>query len=324
MLDGHTLYGYLPGGASGGILPASMANLPLDFDTLTPYGCFIGSAAVVVLSDKDSAAAAARNVMKFFADESCGQCTPCRVGTAKGAAADDRATVGSAAAAGAVAGDGGRLDLRPGSGRAQSRALSAEVLSQRSRADALTVHPRNGKDLVSRAGETILQIAQEHGIEIPRLCYMEGMRAGRQLPHVHGRDQRRARACAVVLPLSDGRHGGHHQQRARPHQPEDVDRAAAVGCSRDVIHAELGARCLGEEDGSRQATLPRAAAAGRRPVASRDRRPSRRVHPVQALRPCLPRGAGQRRHRIRLPRRPFEDRLRLRRPDGRLDVRRLR
>jgi formate dehydrogenase len=83
MLEGHTLYGYLPGGASGGILPASMAGLPLDFDTLTPYGCFIGSAAVIVLSDHDTAAAAARNVMKFFADESCGQCTPCRVGTRK-------------------------------------------------------------------------------------------------------------------------------------------------------------------------------------------------------------------------------------------------
>ncbi len=83
MLDGHTLYGYLPGGASGGILPASLANVPLDFDTLTPYGCFIGSAAIVVLSDKDSATAAARNLMKFFADESCGQCTPCRVGTEK-------------------------------------------------------------------------------------------------------------------------------------------------------------------------------------------------------------------------------------------------
>ncbi len=83
MLDGHTLYGYLPGGASGGILPASMADIPLDFDTLTPYGCFIGSAAVVVLSDKDTAVGAARNVMKFFADESCGQCTPCRVGTEK-------------------------------------------------------------------------------------------------------------------------------------------------------------------------------------------------------------------------------------------------
>jgi formate dehydrogenase len=83
MLDGHELYGYLPGGASGGILPASKADVPLDFDTLNEYGCFIGSAAIIVLSNHDSAAAAARNVMKFFADESCGQCTPCRVGTVK-------------------------------------------------------------------------------------------------------------------------------------------------------------------------------------------------------------------------------------------------
>ena len=83
MLAGHELYGYLPGGASGGILPASMADIPLDFDTLNPYLCFIGSAAVVVLSDQDTAAGAARNVMRFFADESCGQCTPCRVGTQK-------------------------------------------------------------------------------------------------------------------------------------------------------------------------------------------------------------------------------------------------
>jgi formate dehydrogenase len=83
MLDGHTLYGYLPGGASGGILPASMANIPLDFDTLQPYGCFIGSAAIVVFSHRDTAVSAAKNLMKFFADESCGQCTPCRVGTEK-------------------------------------------------------------------------------------------------------------------------------------------------------------------------------------------------------------------------------------------------
>lgn len=83
MLDGHTLYGYFPGGASGGILPASLADEPLDFDTLQPHGCFIGSAAIVVLSDKDSARDMALNAMKFFEDESCGQCTPCRVGTAK-------------------------------------------------------------------------------------------------------------------------------------------------------------------------------------------------------------------------------------------------
>jgi formate dehydrogenase beta subunit len=83
MLDGHSLYAYLPGGASGGILPASLSNIPLDFDTLQPYGCFIGSAAVIVLSDHDTATAAARNMMRFFQHESCGQCTPCRVGTAK-------------------------------------------------------------------------------------------------------------------------------------------------------------------------------------------------------------------------------------------------
>ncbi|HVO07252.1 MAG TPA: NADH-ubiquinone oxidoreductase-F iron-sulfur binding region domain-containing protein [Burkholderiaceae bacterium] len=83
MANGHTLYGYLPGGASGGILPASLADVPLDFDTLQPHGCFIGSAAVVVLSNHDTAVNAARNTMRFFAHESCGQCTPCRAGTAK-------------------------------------------------------------------------------------------------------------------------------------------------------------------------------------------------------------------------------------------------
>lgn len=85
MLDGHVLYAYLPGGASGGILPASLNHIPLDFDTLQPYGCFIGSAAVIVLSQHDRARDAALNVMRFFEHESCGQCTPCRVGTAKAA-----------------------------------------------------------------------------------------------------------------------------------------------------------------------------------------------------------------------------------------------
>jgi formate dehydrogenase len=83
MLDGHQFYGYLPGGASGGILPASKGDIPLDFDTLQPHGSFIGSAAIVIFSYKDKASKAAINLMKFFHDESCGQCTPCRVGTAK-------------------------------------------------------------------------------------------------------------------------------------------------------------------------------------------------------------------------------------------------
>ncbi|WP_373086133.1 NAD(P)H-dependent oxidoreductase subunit E [Sneathiella sp.] len=83
MKAGHEFRAYLPGGASGGLLPASMADIPLDFGTLEKYGCFIGSAAVIILSDKDNLKMVARNLMRFFEDESCGQCTPCRAGTEK-------------------------------------------------------------------------------------------------------------------------------------------------------------------------------------------------------------------------------------------------
>jgi formate dehydrogenase len=83
MADGHAFKGYLPGGASGGILPAAMADIPLDFGTLEKHGCFVGSHAVVILSDQDDMKAVALNLMRFFEDESCGQCTPCRVGTEK-------------------------------------------------------------------------------------------------------------------------------------------------------------------------------------------------------------------------------------------------
>ena len=83
MQSGHKFYGYFPGGASGGILPASLGDAPLDFDTLQEYGCFIGSAAVIVFSEKDTARNLALNAMRFFEHESCGQCTPCRSGTSK-------------------------------------------------------------------------------------------------------------------------------------------------------------------------------------------------------------------------------------------------
>jgi formate dehydrogenase len=83
--EGHRFLGYLPGGASGGILPASLADLPLDIGALDAQGCFVGSGALVVLSDQDDLADAARNLLRFFRDETCGQCTPCRVGTAKAA-----------------------------------------------------------------------------------------------------------------------------------------------------------------------------------------------------------------------------------------------
>ena len=85
MLEGHEFYGYFPGGASGGILPARLGDVPLDFDTLQEHGCFIGSAAVIIFSNQDSAKDLAINAMRFFEHESCGQCTPCRVGTGKAA-----------------------------------------------------------------------------------------------------------------------------------------------------------------------------------------------------------------------------------------------
>ena len=83
MIEGHSFKAYQPGGPSAGLLPASINDVPMDFDTLQPLGTFIGSAAVVILSDKDSARGAALNMLRFFEDESCGQCTPCRVGCEK-------------------------------------------------------------------------------------------------------------------------------------------------------------------------------------------------------------------------------------------------
>ena len=127
-----TFKGYLPGGASGGILPASMADMPLDFGTLEKYGCFVGSHAVVILSEQDDMKAVALNLMKFFEDESCGQCTPCRVGTEKAVKLMAAGPVGRGAADRTVDADARRLDLRPRPGRAESAAERAEVFPRRS------------------------------------------------------------------------------------------------------------------------------------------------------------------------------------------------
>src|SRR5450432_3462231 len=135
MADGHTFYAYLPGGASGGILPAAMDDIPLDFGTLEKYGCFIGSAAIVILSQQDSARGAALNLMRFFEDESCGQCTPCRVGTQKAAL------------------------------------LMQQPVWNRQLLDELSQAMRDAKQVEAIAGETIWQVAKRQGREIPHLCY---------------------------------------------------------------------------------------------------------------------------------------------------------
>ena len=129
MQDGHEFKAYLPGGPSGGILPASMADIPLDFGTLEKYGCFVGSHAVVILSDKDDIKAAALNLMKFFEDESCGQCTPCRVGTEKGGQADGQGSLGRKAPGRAVDRDARCVDLWTWPGGAESAVVCSEIFS---------------------------------------------------------------------------------------------------------------------------------------------------------------------------------------------------
>ncbi len=150
MLPGHELYGYLPGGASGGILPASLADVPLDFDTLQPHGCFIGSAAVIVLSQHDRARDAALNLMRFFADESCGQCTPCRVGTEKAVGLLATAEMGHRAAGRAFAGDDRRVDLRARTGGAESDHVRDQIFSAGARLSSARIRGAAAVELPSR------------------------------------------------------------------------------------------------------------------------------------------------------------------------------
>ena len=133
MPDGHAFKGYLPGGASGGILPASMGDIPLDFGTLEPHGCFIGSAAVIVLSDQDDMREVALNLLKFFQDESCGQCTPCRVGTEKAVTLMERPQWDETLLERVDEGDDRRLDLRARPSRHEPGQAGFEALPGRPR-----------------------------------------------------------------------------------------------------------------------------------------------------------------------------------------------
>ena len=194
MADGHTFHAYLPGGASGGILPASMDDIPLDFGTLEKYGCFIGSAAVVILSEQDSVKAAALNLMRFFEDESCGQCTPCRVGTQKAALLMERPVW-----------DRELLDelsqaMRDASicglGQAASNPLTSvikyfpEEFSEGSGGMTKIQFELDGKQVEAVAGETIWQVAKRQGREIPHLCYS---------PEPDYRPDGNCRACMVEI-----------------------------------------------------------------------------------------------------------------------------
>ena len=185
MAEGHSFKGYLPGGASGGILPASMADIPLDFGTLEPHGCFIGSAAVVVLSDKDNMRDVALNLLKFFEDESCGQCTPCRIGTEKAVHLMERPRWDEPLLERVDPSDDRCLDLRPRPGGDEPGEAGAEAFSRRPDDEGLRLAPMtdglpifdgvkfflDGREVEARPGETIWQVASRHGTDIPHLCH---------------------------------------------------------------------------------------------------------------------------------------------------------
>ena len=279
MLDGHEFYGYLPGGASGGILPASKGDIPLDFDTLQPHGCFIGSAAVVILSQHDKAAKAAVNLMKFFHDESCGQCTPCRVGTAKAltlmeASKWDQPLLKELSQAMMDASICGLGQAAPNPALTVDEVFPARGrLMERVTTQQLAMMPiefkLNGKTVIGRPRRDHHRVREEERRRDPAPLLQAGPAPRRQLPRLRGRDQGRARARALLLPLPEGGNGSHHRQPARGAVAEDGARAAAVRHARAGLHPGQRARPLGEEAERRQARASSPASSRRRTCRTR-------------------------------------------------------
>ena len=254
MAAGHELYAYLPGGASGGILPARLADVPLDFDTLQPHGCFIGSAAVIVLSQRPPRAAvdAARNLMRFFAHESCGQCTPCRAGTAKASALIEAGPLGSAAAGRAVAGDARCVDLRPGPGGAEPGRLRDPLLPRGtvSGHERRRCRPSASSSTAARsaplAGESLLDVADREGVSHPAAVRCAGP-ASRWATAAPAWSRSTASACSPPSCCRAPQAGMkvHSRQRARAQGAAAGAGAAAKRPARDRLHAPQRGRPTG-------------------------------------------------------------------------------
>ena len=324
MLPGHELYAYLPGGASGGILPARLADVPLDFDTLQPHGphggCFIGSAAVIVLSQHDRAVDAARNVMRFFEHESCGQCTPCRAGTAKASAlmAQPAWDLPLLAELSQVMRDASICGL----GQAAPNVVDGVLrpLCRRAQRDERRDPRRTRPAPAGRRAHVGLHAGRPAGPGArrrddhrgratrrrrdPAPVLDAGPGPGRQLPRLRRRGAGRARAGRIVLPAA--------RRRAWRFAPTATARAPSQRLVLELLqsdlpearaHARQRGRRLGGQARRRSAALRRARADRGRSLAPGHRGEPGRLHPVHALRARLPRRAGQRRHRPGLPRR---------------------
>ena len=203
--------------------------------------------------------------------------------------------------------------------------MNASARHRSSRAMPIDVHAERQDRRRPRRRDASSRRPTRHGVEIPHLCYKEGMRPDGNcrtcMVEIKGERVLAPSCCRYP----DGRHGGHDRQRARADQPEDGARAAALRHAGERPTRSTPSSISGRAKlGVGKPRFARAAAAGAGPLAPGDGGQPRRLHPVHALRARLPRGAGQRRHRLRLPRRALEDRVRPRRSDGRVDLRRLR
>ena len=263
MADGHQFHAYLPGGASGGILPASMDDIPLDFGTLEKYGCFIGSAAVIIMSEQDSVKEAALNLMRFFEDESCGQCTPCRVGTQKAALLMERPVwnrelldeLSQAMRDASICGLG-QAAANPLTSVIKyfpdefcRRKLPNDEDPVRTRWPAGRGHQRRDH-LAGRQAA-----GPRHSASL--LFAAAGLPARRQLPRLHGRGRGRARAGGVLQAHADRRHESEVGERARGRGAEDGDGAAGrrPAGARDLARS----RIRNSGTGPRRSRSPRAA-----------------------------------------------------------------
>ena len=337
MLDGHEFYGYLPGGASGGILPASMGDIPLDFDTLQPHGCFIGSAAV------DHPVAARPRARRGGEPDGVLRRRVLRAMHAvprrhrEGGRADAASRAGTSRCSpisrrrwpmrrSAVWGRRRRTRSRASSSifrTSCSIEMNARTNAPRAETDRLQAE-RQGRRRRFPA-KRIIEVGGPPRRRDPAPLLQARHAPRRQLPLVHGRDQGRARAGAVVLPHAGAGHGRARATAPRAlHSQKMIVELLASDMPERVYKPDSELAHWKAQARHRHAALRRRAAARGRHVASGDGGQPRRLHPVHALRARMPRGAGQRRHRLRVPRRAFEHRVRPPRSDGRLDVRGLR
>ena len=304
-----------PAGASGGILPARLADVPLDFGTLEPHGCFIGSAAVVVLSDRDDIRAVALNLMRFFEDESCGQCTPCRCGTEKAVQLMERPAwdepllteLSAAMRDASICGLGQAapnpllsvLQLLPGGPRDDRRPERPTTPRRRLHAR----RPRGRRP--ARRDDLAGRPPRGDRDPPPLLLARARLPARRQLPGLHGRDRGRARPRRLVHPPADARHEGRDRLGPRRVGPRRWSSSCSSPTSRRATTAHDPDSKFwrwAERVGVTSSRFPARHAPRARPQPPGDGRPARRLHPVRPLRPRLPRGPGQRRHRHGLPR----------------------